>query len=161
MTQILIVGATSAMARGCAFAWAAQGQRVLLAGRVPDDTPRGGAFITPSLVATQDLNSHFVQDEIFGPLVTLETFATDTEAVDRANATRYGLAASVWTQDHRAARKIARHIKFGNVWVNAHNRLFAEIETGGYRQSGFGRLHGVEGLNDFMETKHVFMPCND
>ena len=102
-----------------------------------------------------------MQDEIFGPLVTLETFATDTEAVDRANATRYGLAASVWTPDNRAARKIARHIKFGNVWVNAHNRLFAEIETGGYRQSGFGRLHGVEGLNDFMETKHVFMPCND
>ncbi|PUE31405.1 aldehyde dehydrogenase [Limnohabitans sp. Jir72] len=140
---------------------AAQDCRVLLAGHVPDDTPRGGAFITPSLVATQDLNSHFVQDEIFGPLLTLETFATDTEAVDRANATRYGLAASVWTPDHRAARKIARHIKFGNVWVNAHNRLFAEIETGGYRQSGFGRLHGVEGLNDFMETKHVFMPCND
>jgi acyl-CoA reductase-like NAD-dependent aldehyde dehydrogenase len=140
---------------------AAQDCRVLLAGHVPDDTPRGGAFITPSLVATQDLNSHYVQDEIFGPLVTLETFATDTEAVARANATRYGLAASVWTADHRAARKIARHIKFGNVWLNAHNRLFAEIETGGYRQSGFGRLHGVEGLNDFMETKHVFMPCND
>jgi acyl-CoA reductase-like NAD-dependent aldehyde dehydrogenase len=140
---------------------ASQDCRVLLAGRVPDDTPRGGAFITPSLVATQDLNSHFVQDEIFGPLITLETFTTDDEAVLRANATRYGLASSVWTQDHRAARKIARRIKFGNVWVNAHNRLFAEIETGGYRQSGFGRLHGVEGLNDFMETKHVFMPCND
>lgn len=140
---------------------ASQECRVLLAGQVPEDTPRGGAFITPTLVATQDLHSHFVQDEIFGPLVTLETFASDTEAVERANATRYGLAASVWTHDHRAARKIARHIKFGNVWVNAHNRLFAEIETGGYRQSGFGRLHGVEGLNDFMETKHVFMPCND
>lgn len=140
---------------------ASQDCRVLLAGGVPEDTPRGGAFMTPSLVATQDLSSHFVQDEIFGPFITLETFATDTEAVDRANATRYGLAASVWTQDHRAARQITRHIKFGNVWVNAHNRLFAEIETGGYRQSGFGRLHGVEGLNDFMETKHVFMPCND
>jgi acyl-CoA reductase-like NAD-dependent aldehyde dehydrogenase len=140
---------------------AAQECRVLLAGHVPDDTPRGGAFITPSLVATQALNSHFVQDEIFGPLVTLETFTSDLEAVQRANATRYGLAASVWTADHRAARQIARRIKFGNVWVNAHNRLFAEIETGGYRQSGFGRLHGVEGLNDFMETKHVFMPCND
>jgi acyl-CoA reductase-like NAD-dependent aldehyde dehydrogenase len=135
--------------------------RVLLAGHVPADTPRGGAFITPSLVATQDLNSHFVQDEIFGPMITLETFSSDDEAVQRANATRYGLAASVWTADHRAARQITRRVKFGNVWVNAHNRLFAEIETGGYRQSGFGRLHGVEGLNDFMETKHVFMPCND
>ena len=140
---------------------ASQDCRVLLAGIVPTDTPRGGAFITPSLVATQDLNSHYVQDEIFGPLITLERFESDDDAVHRANATRYGLAASVWTQDFRAARNVARRIKFGNVWVNSHNRLFAEIETGGYRQSGFGRLHGVEGLNDFMETKHVFMPCND
>jgi len=140
---------------------ASQDCRVLLAGIVPTDTPRGGAFITPTLVATQDLNSHYVQDEIFGPLITLERFESDDDAVQRANATRYGLAASVWTQDFRAARNVARRIKFGNVWVNSHNRLFAEIETGGYRQSGFGRLHGVEGLNDFMETKHVFMPCND
>jgi len=139
---------------------ARQDCRVLLAGTVPTDTPRGGAFITPSLLATQDLSSHFVQDEIFGPVVTLERFESDDEAVHRANATRYGLAASVWTQDFRVARHMARRIKSGNVWVNAHNRLFAEIETGGYRHSGFGRLHGVEGLNDFMETKHVFMPCN-
>lgn len=135
--------------------------RILLAGMVPSDTPRGGAFVTPSLVATQELSSHYVQDEIFGPLITLEHFASDDDAVFRANATRYGLAASVWTRDFRAARQLARRIKFGNVWVNTHNRLFAEIETGGYRHSGFGRLHGVEGLNDFMETKHVFMPCND
>lgn len=140
---------------------AGQSCRVLLAGIVPTDTPPGGAFITPTLVATQDLDSHYVQDEIFGPLITLERFESDDDAVHRANATRYGLAASVWTRDFRAARNLARRIKFGNVWVNAHNRLFAEIETGGYRQSGFGRLHGVEGLNDFMETKHVFMPCND
>jgi betaine-aldehyde dehydrogenase len=135
--------------------------RVLLAGTVPADTPRGGAFVTPSLLATQDLSSHFVQDEIFGPVITLERFESDEDAVHRANATRYGLAASVWTRDWRVARQMARRIKAGNVWVNAHNRLFAEIETGGYRHSGFGRLHGVEGLNDFMETKHVFMPCND
>lgn len=139
---------------------ARQDCRVLLAGTVPTDTPRGGAFITPTLLATQDLSSHFVQDEIFGPVITLERFESDDEAVHRANATRYGLAASVWTQDFRVARHMARRIKSGNVWVNAHNRLFAEIETGGYRHSGFGRLHGVEGLNDFMETKHVFMPCN-
>lgn len=134
--------------------------KVLLQGCVPADTPRGGAFITPSLVATEDLNSHLVQDEIFGPLITLETFSSDEDALHKANATRYGLASSIWSQDLRAARHMARRLKFGNVWVNAHNRLFAEIETGGYRQSGFGRLHGVEGLNDFMETKHVFMPCN-
>ncbi len=137
------------------------GCKVLLEGRIPTDTPKGGAFLTPSLVATQDLESHYVQDEIFGPLITLETFGNADEAVVRANATRYGLACSIWTKDFRVARKMARRLKFGNVWVNAHNKLFAEIETGGYRESGLGRLHGLEGLSDFLETKHVYMPCND
>lgn len=133
----------------------------ILVGGIPDDLPRGGAFFTPSLIATQDLDSHFVQNELFGPLLTFETYSSLDDAALRANATRYGLASSVWTHDYRAARQLARRLKFGNVWINTHNRLFAEIETGGYRESGLGRLHGVDGLNDFMETKHVFMPCND
>lgn len=132
---------------------------VLVAGAIPQDLPSGGAFLTPTLVATQDLQSHFVQDEIFGPLITLETFSDDEDVVVRANATRYGLASSIWTHDFKRARKIARRLKFGNVWINAHNRLFAEVETGGYRESGLGRLHGVDGLSDFLETKHVYMPC--
>lgn len=133
---------------------------VILEGRVPEHLPRGGAFLTPSLIALQDLNSHFIQQELFGPLLVFETFESLDEAAERANATRYGLASSIWTNDYRSARWLARRIRFGNVWVNAHNRLFAEVETGGYRESGFGRLHGVEGLNDFLETKHVYMPCN-
>lgn len=132
---------------------------VLLAGSIPADLPAAGCFLTPSLVATQDLGSHFVQDEIFGPLITLETFTDDADAIARANATRFGLASSIWTDDFRQARRMARSLKFGNVWINTHNRLFAEIETGGYRESGLGRLHGVEGLSDFLETKHVYMPC--
>lgn len=132
---------------------------VLLAGGIPPNQPAASAFLTPSLVATQDLQSHFVQDEIFGPLITLETLSDDEDAIARANATRFGLAASIWTDDFRQARRMARGLKFGNVWINTHNRLFAEIETGGYRESGLGRLHGVEGLSDFLETKHVYMPC--
>jgi acyl-CoA reductase-like NAD-dependent aldehyde dehydrogenase len=66
------------------------------------------------------------------------------------------LAASVWTRDQARAQRVARAARFGTVWLNAHNRLFAEAETGGYKQSGFGRLHGLEGLNDFLETKHIF-----
>ena len=166
---LLVRSLAPALAAGCTVVIKAAHQTALvhtqvMACLVADERIPAGvinSFIEQDIVATQDLSSHFVQDEIFGPMITLETFSSDDEAVLRANATRYGLAASVWTADHRAARQITRRVKFGNVWVNAHNRLFAEIETGGYRQSGFGRLHGVEGLNDFMETKHVFMPCND
>jgi acyl-CoA reductase-like NAD-dependent aldehyde dehydrogenase len=76
--------------------------------------------------------------------------------VARANATRFGLAASVWGRNQQRARRIARALKTGTVWLNAHNKLYAEAETGGYRESGYGRLHGIEGLNDFLETKHVY-----
>ena len=86
----------------------------------------------------------------------VERFTTEQSAVTSANATRYGLAASVHTSDHARARRVARALKSGTVWINCHNRLFAEAETGGYRESGMGRLHGLEGLSDFMETKHIY-----
>ena len=88
--------------------------------------------------------------------MTLEVFDSDRDGVGLANATRFGLGSSVWTRDHARAHRMAREVRCGTVWVNAHNKLFAEAETGGYRESGFGRLHGLEGMNDFMETKHVY-----
>lgn len=117
---------------------------------------RRGAFVTPTVVATGETQSFLVQDELFGPVVTLERFRDEGEAVSLANATRYGLAASVFTADGARAQRVARALRTGSVWINAHNRLFPEVETGGYRESGLGRLHGVEGLNDFLETKAVF-----
>lgn len=86
----------------------------------------------------------------------VEGFADEAEAVWKANATRYGLAAGIWTPDVGQAQRLSRALRFGTVWVNSHNRLFAEAETGGYKMSGLGRLHGPEGLNDFLETKHVY-----
>jgi betaine-aldehyde dehydrogenase len=138
-----------------AQAAAAEGA-VHLRGTVPGGALARGAFVSPTVVEIADLESRFVQQELFGPILLVERFATEREAVERANATRYGLAASVWTQDHARALAIARELKSGTVWINTHNRLFAEAETGGYRESGYGRLHGVEGLNDFLETKHVY-----
>ena len=98
-----------------------------------------------------------MQEELFGPIVSFETFDDETEAVAKANATPFGLAASVFTGDVSRAMRMARAIRAGTVWVNAHLRLFAEAETGGYGKSGLGRLHGVEALQDFLETKHIFL----
>jgi betaine-aldehyde dehydrogenase len=116
----------------------------------------GGAFLSPTLVEVKDLSSSLIQEEVFGPFLVFETFADDQEAVYRANATRYGLAASVWTSDRNRAERVSRQLATGTVWINSYNRLFAEAETGGYRESGIGRLHGLEGLNDFLQTKHIY-----
>lgn len=129
---------------------------VVLKGRIPQDELAQGAFIEPSLIEVNDLNSPFIQDELFGPLLVLERFADEQEAIERANATRYSLASSVWTQDLFLARRVASKLNFGNVWCNTHNRLFAEAETGGYGDSGYGKLHGLEGMFDFMRTKHFY-----
>ncbi|MXQ07324.1 aldehyde dehydrogenase family protein [Alphaproteobacteria bacterium GH1-50] len=116
-----------------------------------------GAFLTPSLFRIDNLASPLVQEELFGPLVSVERFADEAEAVHKANATPYGLAASVFTRDGARSMRASRAIRAGTVWINSHLRLFAEGETGGYGKSGLGRLHGPEGLNDFLETKHIYM----
>ncbi len=134
---------------------AAEGH-VVVRGEVPGGALADGAFIRPSLTECTDLSSPLVCEEIFGPVLNLEPFDDEAEATARANAVRYGLAASVWTRDHDRAQRVARALKAGTVWINAHNRLFPEAETGGYRDSGIGRMHGVEGLDPFLETKHVY-----
>ena len=115
-----------------------------------------GYFVTPSMFEIDDVAHDLVQNELFGPIVSLERFSTETEAIEKSNATRFGLAASVYTRDLNTAMRMGRKLKFGTVWLNAHNRLLAEVETGGYRESGVGRLHGVEAMNDFLETKHIY-----
>jgi betaine-aldehyde dehydrogenase len=115
-----------------------------------------GGFVSPTLVAHRDTSASFVQDEVFGPLVVLEKFETEPEAVARANHSDFGLSASVWTGRHATALRVARELRRGTVWINDHNKLFAEAETGGYRRSGLGRLHGADALIDFTEIKHIY-----
>lgn len=115
-----------------------------------------GAFLTPTLVAHRDTSAFFVQEEIFGPLLVLERFEDEAEAVRRANHTEFGLSASVWTRDGARGLRVARALRNGTVWINDHNKLFAEAETGGYRKSGLGRLHGYDALIDFQEIKHIY-----
>jgi len=129
---------------------------VLVRGSTKPKSVTDGAYLTPTLIAHSDTKANFIQEEIFGPLLVIEKFSNESEAVRKANDSVYGLSASVWTKDGNRGLRIARALKSGTVWINDHNKLFAEAETGGYRKSGLGRLHGYEGLVDFQEIKHIY-----
>lgn len=129
---------------------------VVLAGGIPEGSLKEGAYLKPTLVCHRDSSAFFCQEEIFGPLIILEPFETEAEAVSKVNNSVYGLSSSVWTHDLQRAYRVARALRRGTVWLNDHNKLFAEAETGGYRQSGLGRLHGYDALNDFTELKHIY-----
>lgn len=115
---------------------------------------RDGAFLHPSLVEVDDLNAPIVQHEVFGPVATFEVFDTEAEAITRANATEYGLAASIWTRDVDLPLRVMREIKAGTVWTNTWAIVHDMFEEGGFKQSGLGRLNGLRGLEEFQETKH-------
>jgi acyl-CoA reductase-like NAD-dependent aldehyde dehydrogenase len=132
---------------------------VVLRGERLDGNLANGFFLSPTIVAHRDTSSFFVQEEIFGPFIVLEKFEDEREAVARTNHTEYGLSASVWTNNGARAIRVARALRNGTVWINDHNKLFAEAEAGGYRRSGLGRLHGVDALIDFTEIKHVYQSC--
>lgn len=134
----------------------AEADEVVLRGRRPNGTLTKGSFLTPTLLAHRDTGAFFVQEEIFGPLLVIEKFEDERDAVARANHSDYGLSASVWTHDGARALRVARALRNGTVWINDHNKLFAEAETGGYRRSGLGRLHGFDALIDFTEIKHIY-----
>lgn len=119
----------------------------------PDGLP--GYFLTPALVSDVETSSPLVQDDIFGPLLTLETYRDDTAAVALANATPFGLAAAVWTRDLSRGLSLAREIDAGTVWVNGYNHSYAEMPSGGVRMSGLGRTRGIEGVEQFTELKHI------
>ncbi len=124
------------------------GQRVHLDGL-------SGCFVRPAVVVDPPVGSPVVQRELFAPVVTVEPFDGDDEAVRAANATRYGLAASVWTRDLDRAWRLARRIEAGTVWVNGYNHSYPETPSGGVKSSGIGRTRGVVGLEQFTELKHV------
>lgn len=133
-----------------------QGQVLLRGDTLQEQFPEG-CFVSPTLVAMSDIAMPLVQEEVFGPILTLERFGSEDDAVGQANATRYGLAASLWTSDLNRAMRISRRVRSGTVWLNSHGRLIAEAETGGYGESGLGRLNGLDALNDFLETKHIYL----
>lgn len=112
-------------------------------------------FVAPAIFTDVDRKSSLVQEEIFGPVLTVQSFDTDEEAIELANDTPFGLASAVFTENLNRAWKLSRGIKAGTVWVNTYNRFYAETEVGGYKESGVGRMAGHDGLMEFTQTKHI------
>ncbi|WP_036511165.1 aldehyde dehydrogenase family protein [Nocardia aobensis] len=116
------------------------------------------ALLRPALLEVDDLSTPIVQDEVFGPVATFEVFDTEDDAVERANATRFGLAASVWTRDVDRPLRVARRINAGTVWTNTWGMTFDQMEEGGFKHSGLGRLNGHRAIEEFQELKHLVHP---
>jgi betaine-aldehyde dehydrogenase len=128
---------------------------IVRGGPATDGALAAGAFYRPALLEVEDVNTDLVQKEVFGPVATFEVFDTETDAIARANATEYGLAAGIFTSSINISRRVSREIHAGTVWTNTWAAINDGFAEGGYKQSGIGRLRGPLAITEFQEAKTV------
>ena len=119
-----------------------------------------GYYVRPTIFDECTSDMKIVREEIFGPVVTIQTFRTEKEAIDLANDTPYGLAGAVFTSDGAKALRVIEEIRAGITWINCYNPTYNEAPWGGYKMSGIGRELGEQGLDEYMETKQININLN-
>ncbi|MCP2274463.1 aminobutyraldehyde dehydrogenase [Nocardia amikacinitolerans] len=133
------------------------GAKVVTGGAVPD---RAGYFYPPTVITDVAPGTEMAREEVFGPVISVETFGTEAEAIAKANDVEYGLAASVWTADQRRALRVVEQLEFGSVWANTHLAFTTEMPWVGFGKSGYGRDNSIYALDDYTRTKHVMLPMD-
>ena len=134
-----------------------EGARLVAGGRRPDEEDlQAGFFYRPTVFADVHRGMRIVREEVFGPVLTVERFSTEDEAVALGNDTTYGLAGAVWTADASRAQRVAGRLRHGTVWINDYNTYIPQAEWGGFKQSGIGRELGPSGLDEYREAKHIW-----
>ena len=133
---------------------ARSGAEIVTGGHRPD---RPGAYYEPTVIAGPDQRSEIVQDEVFGPVVSVQHFSDEEQAIAWANDVRFGLAASVWTADIAKGMRVAKAIQFGTVWINDHFTLVSEMPHGGFKESGYGKDQSQYAIDDYTVVKHVML----
>ncbi|MSX69664.1 MAG: aldehyde dehydrogenase family protein, partial [Actinobacteria bacterium] len=131
--------------------------KIVAGGAVLD---RPGFFFAPTVVADLKQDDEIIQNEVFGPVITVQKFADEAQAIEYANGVEYGLASSVWTKDHGRAMRLAKAFDFGCVWINCHIPLVAEMPHGGFGRSGVGKDLSGYGFEDYTRIKHVMTNIN-
>ena len=125
----------------------------VVCGGVPVKGP--GYFVPPTVIADLKQSDELIQEEIFGPVITVQSFDDEADAIAMANGVKYGLASSVWTKTHEVAMRCSLAFDFGCVWINTHIPLVAEMPHGGFKQSGYGKDLSGYGFEDYTRVKHV------